>query len=86
MSVTVMARRTACAGTDAVPTSADVLRALNGLRPEHRAVLVQVHCHGRTVAEAAQRLGLPVGTVKSRIYHALRELRLALDEGREAVR
>ena len=86
MSVTAMARRATCGGMNAVRSSADVLRALNGLRPEHRAVLVQVHSHGRTVAEAAQRLGVPVETVKSRVYHALRELRLALDEGQESVR
>jgi len=81
-----MARPTACGGMSAVRTSADVLHALNGLRPEHRAVLIQVHCHGRTVVEAAQRLGLPVDTVKSRVYYALRELRLALDEGQESIR
>jgi RNA polymerase sigma-70 factor (ECF subfamily) len=81
-----MVRRTVYGGMSAVRTSADVLRALDGLRPEHRAVLVQVHCHGRTVAEAARRLGVSVETVKSRVYHALRALRLALDEGRESVR
>jgi len=86
MTVTVMARPTPRGGMSAVRTSADVLRALNGLRAEHRAVLLQVHCHGRTVAEAAQRLGVPVETVKSRVYHALRELRLALDEGQESIR
>jgi RNA polymerase sigma factor (sigma-70 family) len=84
MGATVMARRASGAGMSAVRTSADVLRALDGLRPEHRAVLLQVHCHGRTVAEAAQRLGLPVETVKFRVSHALRELRHALDEGRES--
>jgi RNA polymerase sigma-70 factor (ECF subfamily) len=32
------------------------------------------------VAEAAHRLGVPEGTVKSRAHYALRALRLALDE------
>jgi RNA polymerase sigma-70 factor (ECF subfamily) len=32
------------------------------------------------VQEAAESLGLPVGTVKSRVYYALRALRIALEE------
>ena len=32
------------------------------------------------MADAAQRLGVPVGTVKSRTHYALRALRLALEE------
>ena len=34
----------------------------------------------RTVNEAAEVLGVPVGTVKSRIYYALKALRVALTE------
>jgi DNA-directed RNA polymerase specialized sigma24 family protein len=87
LAVTVMAGRTGCGGMRPVRTSADaVLRALTGLRPEHRAVLVEVHCRKRTVTEAARHLGLPPDIVKARIYYALRALRLALDEGRESVR
>lgn len=54
--------------------------ALGGLRPEHRAVLVEVHHFRRTAAEAAEHLGIPVGTVKSRCYYALRSLRDVLEE------
>lgn len=54
--------------------------ALRGLRPEHRAVLVEVYYFRRTVAEAASVLGIPVGTVKSRCYYALRALRNMLEE------
>ncbi|MDI5944214.1 sigma factor-like helix-turn-helix DNA-binding protein, partial [Micromonospora sp. DH15] len=35
---------------------------------------------GRSVSEAAVRLGVPTGTVKSRTHYALRSLRLALAE------
>jgi RNA polymerase sigma-70 factor (ECF subfamily) len=35
---------------------------------------------GNSVAEAAQALGITPGTVKSRIYYALRALRLAIEE------
>jgi RNA polymerase sigma-70 factor (ECF subfamily) len=51
---------------------------LRTLRPAHREILVETYIEGRTVAEAAQRLGLPLGTAKSRIYYALSALRAAL--------
>jgi RNA polymerase sigma-70 factor, ECF subfamily len=57
-----------------------VADALARLTPEHRAVLVETYYDGRSVAEAAQRLGVPSGTVKSRTYYALRALRLVLEE------
>jgi RNA polymerase sigma-70 factor (ECF subfamily) len=57
-----------------------VAAALDRLSPEHRSVLVETYYEGRSVAEAAARLGIPQGTVKSRTYYALRALRLALEE------
>lgn len=54
--------------------------AMRGLRPGHRAVLVEVYYFRRTVAEAAEHLGIPPGTVKSRCYYALRALRNVLEE------
>ncbi|WP_368671776.1 sigma-70 family RNA polymerase sigma factor [Jatrophihabitans endophyticus] len=57
-----------------------VLDALSALSPDHRDVIVQTYYAGRTVAEAAQQLGVPVGTVKSRSFYALKALRLALAE------
>lgn len=57
-----------------------VADALSALRPEHREVLVQIYYRGRPVAEAAAALRIPVGTVKSRTYYALRALKLALEE------
>jgi RNA polymerase sigma-70 factor (ECF subfamily) len=54
--------------------------ALRSLRVEHRAVLIQTYYLGRTVADAASVLNIPVGTVKSRASYALRELRLLLAE------
>ena len=58
----------------------EVADAIAALSPEHRAVLVETYYRGHTVAEAAQVLGIPAGTVKSRTYYALRGLRLALQE------
>jgi RNA polymerase sigma-70 factor (ECF subfamily) len=55
-------------------------RALERLSSEHREVLVECFFQGRSVAEAAARLGLPPSTVKLRAHEALRLLRRALDE------
>lgn len=57
-----------------------VAEALNRLSAAHREVLVECFYRGRSVAEAAARLGVPPGTVKSRTHYALRALRLALEE------
>lgn len=54
--------------------------ALARLTPEHREVIRLVRFEALTLAEAAQRTGLPLGTVKSRLSYALRALRLALEE------
>lgn len=55
--------------------------AVGRLSADHRAVLVETFYRGHTVAEAAQVLAIPVGTVKSRTFYALRALRLMLEEG-----
>lgn len=57
-----------------------VSEALNQLSTAHREVLRECFYHGRSVAEAATRLGIPAGTVKSRLHYALRALRIALEE------
>lgn len=57
-----------------------VVAALRTLSDEHRAVILECYFRGSTVAEAAQTLGIPAGTVKSRTHYALRALRLALEE------
>src|SRR5215208_1665340 len=54
--------------------------ALRKLSPEHREVIRMAHFESLTLREVAEALGLPLGTVKSRSYYALRHLRLALDE------
>lgn len=66
--------------TDARLQAWVVAGAINELSEEHRAVLVECYYRGRSVAEAARRLGIPEGTVKSRTHYALRALRLALEE------
>ena len=57
-----------------------VSAALRTLSAEHRQVLLECYFRGATAAEAARTLGVPLGTVKSRIHYALHALRRALDE------
>jgi RNA polymerase sigma-70 factor (ECF subfamily) len=54
--------------------------ALASLTPEHRAVIDELYFGDRTVADAASRLSVPQGTVKSRAYYGLRALRAACEE------
>jgi RNA polymerase sigma-70 factor (ECF subfamily) len=42
-------------------------------------VLVFHHYLGLPLPEVAVRIGIPLGTVKSRMYHAKRALRASLD-------
>jgi RNA polymerase sigma-70 factor (ECF subfamily) len=78
------------AGGDATVTSSDddidrvlttwqVEAALALLDDAHRRALVEVHWRGRPYAEVADDLGVPTGTVKSRVYYGLRALRGALE-------
>ena len=57
-----------------------VEEALRKLGEDHRRVLIETYYRARPYAEVAAELGVPEGTVKSRVYYALRALRLALEE------
>lgn len=52
-----------------------VREGIAGLSEKHRAVVVLYYLEGRSLQETADQLGLPLGTVKSRLHHALRDLR-----------
>ncbi len=77
------------AGADTVGTHHDdfeqvadrdlLTRAVACLSPDHRAALDATVWRQLSVTEAAEELGIPVGTVKSRTYYALRSLRSILD-------
>jgi RNA polymerase sigma-70 factor, ECF subfamily len=56
---------------------ADAVRALSD---EHRTVVVAAYWDGLSTREIAEQLGIPDGTVKSRLYYALRSLRAGLEE------
>lgn len=57
-----------------------VEEAIRRLRPEHRQVLVRTYFGQRSGQELAWELGIPEGTVRSRLFYALRSLRLIMDE------
>lgn len=61
--------------------SETVRRALLGLSPDERTVIICAYYGGLTYRETATRLGLPEGTVKSRIRSGLRRLADALAAG-----
>jgi RNA polymerase sigma-70 factor (ECF subfamily) len=52
-----------------------VLDALAQLSPDHRTAVVEVYYRGRTVDDVAVSLGVPAGTIKSRLHYGLRNLR-----------
>jgi RNA polymerase sigma-70 factor, ECF subfamily len=57
-----------------------VEEAMRRIGEEHRRVLVETYYRARPYAEVAAELGVPEGTVKSRVYYGLRALRVALEE------
>ena len=60
-------------------------RAFRRLSLDHRAVVVLHHYLDLTLDEVADVLGVPVGTIRSRLHHAMRGLRAALDADARSV-
>lgn len=67
-------------GVDELLLAVGVRDAMQSLSPGHREVLALCVEQDLSQAEAARRLGVPVGTVKSRTHNALRALGAALAE------
>lgn len=59
--------------------AAEIEEALDGLRPEYRSVIVLWHIEGRPYEEIAEILGVPLGTAKTHIHRARKELRGMLE-------
>lgn len=68
--------RDTTAGVD----QARVRRVLAQLSPEQREVLLLGYFEGLSSSEIAERVGVPIGTVKSRVAAALAALRSALSD------
>jgi RNA polymerase sigma-70 factor (ECF subfamily) len=56
-------------------------RGLSQLSSAHAEVMDLVYYHGKSVAEAADILGIPEATVKTRMFHARKKLAAILQEG-----
>ncbi|WP_078862787.1 RNA polymerase sigma factor [Streptomyces sp. NRRL F-5123] len=77
------ARTAAGTGTEDLPSgtdaelATDIADVLHRLSPEHRAVLTLRHIEGLDEQEVSRALGLPVGTVRSRLFRARASFRRA---------
>ena len=70
------------AAPDALLTVADrdlLERGFRRLPPDQRAILVLHHYLGYAPSEIAETLGIPAGTARSRLHHAHRAMRAALE-------
>jgi RNA polymerase sigma-70 factor (ECF subfamily) len=61
-------------------------RGFQRLPPEQRAILVLRHYAGLETAEIADALGIPAGTARSRLHHAHRAMRAALEADARSAR
>jgi RNA polymerase sigma-70 factor (ECF subfamily) len=59
-----------------------VQEALSQLSGEHRTMLVMKDMEGMKYEDMAETLGLPIGTIRSRLHRARLELRALLEKGR----
>lgn len=60
-----------------------LMAALAALTPEHRAVLIMCDAYEFTYEEAANALGVAIGTVRSRLFRARMAARTAYDRTRK---
>lgn len=51
-----------------------IVKAIDSLKPKFKEVIIICEINGYTYEECAQKLNCPIGTVKSRIYNAKKEL------------
>ena len=58
--------------------AAQAVRALETLRPEQREVLLMSACQGLSHDEIAEKIGMPLGTVKAHVRRGLLRIRAAL--------
>lgn len=61
-----------------------IIEGLSRLSTAHRQVIVAVHLEGRTYAELSDATGVPIATLRTRAFHALRALRGHLEGSEES--
>jgi RNA polymerase sigma-70 factor, ECF subfamily len=64
---------------DTVVLRDELLDALSGIGPVHRHVVIETVLRDRSHVEVAAELGIPAGTVRSRLHYALRQLRAVIE-------
>lgn len=57
-----------------------IISAINNLKPKFKEVIMLCEIDGYSYEECAQKLKCPIGTVKSRIYNAKKELSIKLKD------
>lgn len=57
-----------------------IISAINSLKPKFKEVVMYCEIYGYTYEEAAKKLNCPLGTVKSRLYNAKKELAQKLED------
>lgn len=57
-----------------------IIKAIDELRPKFKEVIMMYDIDGFSYEQIAQKLKVPIGTVKSRIYNAKKELALKLED------
>jgi RNA polymerase sigma-70 factor (ECF subfamily) len=65
---------------DMTVTAWTVEEALRRLTHEHRTALVETYLKGRPYAEVSAELGVPVATLRTRVFYGLKSLRVAMEE------
>lgn len=66
--------------SDDLVTSWFVEEALGRLGPDQRRAIVETSVRGRPYAEVAAETGVPVGTLRSRVFYGLKNLRQIMDD------
>ena len=57
-----------------------IIKAIDNLKPKFREVIMLCEIYGYTYEEASKKLNCPIGTIKSRIYNAKKELAEVLQD------
>ena len=57
-----------------------IIKAVDNLKPKFREVIMLCEIYGYTYDEASKKLNCPIGTIKSRIYNAKKELAEVLQD------
>lgn len=57
-----------------------IIKAVDNLKPKFREVIMLCEIYGYTYEKASKKLNCPIGTIKSRIYNAKKELAEVLQD------